>query len=450
MRSIAPLVTLLRASYATAIFACAALVIDYQNLADPAFCGTESGCFKVRASDLGRQISDKVHGMFGGATLPQVAIFIFLAVFALTFFLRTRRAVQVAALFGGIGAVAASLFIVAQVQIGALCPYCMIVDVSSIVGGLTAIALAFVTRGPPGDASTKEQERHESAVETGLANLMAGDHLIAWGVTGAVLAVVPFVWSHYPDNPPLPGPIAALQQPGKTTIVSFTDFQCPYCRGLYPVLKTAEQQPNVVLHRYMAPLDGHPGAMPAAEAYVCAPEEKREALAEALYGTPAETLTPEGIVALAGTVGVTDATALRTCMLDPATKTKIEGERSLFFEKLGGQGLPTTWVNRVMVKGNKPEAVLKAMSGSETALPIWSMFLTAAIAVLGAVFVSMRAAPASEPLPEKAPEPLPAGKKASKKTPKKSSKKREAPSTAAASPLEDDSESASEEDDSRG
>ena len=30
--------------------------------------------------------------------------------------------------------------------------------------------------------------------------------------------------------------IAALQVPGKITIVSFTDFECPFCRKLHPIL----------------------------------------------------------------------------------------------------------------------------------------------------------------------------------------------------------------------
>jgi uncharacterized membrane protein/predicted DsbA family dithiol-disulfide isomerase len=394
VRLFAPLVTLLRASYAAALFACGALVIDYQNIASPTFCGPESGCSKVRTSEAGKLIAEKVAGMFGGASLPQVALLLFVALLVYSFFLRSRRELAILTGISAIGGAIALALIVVQAMIHAICPYCMIVDGAALVAAGAAVGLLLGSRSTAERPSPKEAARHESLVGEKLGALMSGDHLIAWGFAGAVVVVTPFVWSHYPENPALPPAIQKLQEPGKTTIVSFTDFQCPHCRGLYPTLKSAEQAPNVSFHRYMAPLDGHPGAMPAAQAYVCSPEDKREALAEALYAADPKVMNPEGIVEIATSVGVQDATALRTCMLDPATKEKILAERSMFFDELGGQGLPTTWVNQTVVVGNKPDLVTKALRGPQVELPVWAMFVVAIATMLGATALSLRKSPA--------------------------------------------------------
>lgn len=391
----ARLVTVLRAGCAGAIFGSAALTVDYKNITDPAFCGVDSSCFKVRASDVGRAIAENVHAMFGGATLPQVAMVVFLALFAFTFFLRSMLEVRVMAAVSSLGALAAIALIVAQVKIGHLCPLCMIVDVSAIVLGGAGIALLFASRRKRGEKESVRQasdadEAHDKSVRERLAPLLAGDVVIPWAIAGAILTAAPFVWERYPDNPPLPGPIQALQTPGKTTIVSFTDFQCPHCRALFPVLKEAESKPDTVVHRYMVPLGGHPGATPAAQAYLCIAEDKREALAEELYKAKPEQLTPEGVVDLAAGTGPIDATAFRKCMTSIEVAAKIDGDKELFFDQLGGQGLPTTWVNGVMIRGNQPERVRQALRGSTMALPVWALYALAAVSILGAVAQSLR------------------------------------------------------------
>src|SRR6185436_6175530 len=89
----------------------------------------------------------------------------------------------------------------------------------------------------------------------------------------------------YPAVPPPPAEIAQEAIPGKVTIVSFTDFECPFCRKLHPVLDGLRDRHADRVHfvRKMKPLAGHPGARPAAEAWVCAPLGKRDAVAAALY-----------------------------------------------------------------------------------------------------------------------------------------------------------------------
>ncbi len=53
----AVLVTLLRLSLLAALFASAALYIEYQRAGDPAFCGVGSGCMAVRLSPYSRLLN---------------------------------------------------------------------------------------------------------------------------------------------------------------------------------------------------------------------------------------------------------------------------------------------------------------------------------------------------------------------------------------------------------
>ena len=66
------LVVVQRLALLAAILASAALIIDYQNIGDPTFCGADSPCFKVRASDLGKQLAGITAAV--GLTVPHVGV----------------------------------------------------------------------------------------------------------------------------------------------------------------------------------------------------------------------------------------------------------------------------------------------------------------------------------------------------------------------------------------
>jgi predicted DsbA family dithiol-disulfide isomerase len=83
---------------------------------------------------------------------------------------------------------------------------------------------------------------------------------------------------------PLRASVATAGFPSKgpanapVTIVEFSDFECPYCGGLYPTLKQVEknypQQVRVVYRQF--PLTNiHPYAQKAAEASLCANAQKK-------------------------------------------------------------------------------------------------------------------------------------------------------------------------------
>jgi thiol-disulfide isomerase/thioredoxin len=362
--SVARLLTLVRAFLAVAVFAASALVIDYENAGDPAFCGAESSCHKVRVSDVGSWIAEKLHGVQPGLKLPGLALGIFVGCIALSFFVKTplMRRAQAAVL--GVGAIVAGFFIYTQVRLSLYCAYCMVVDVATLAAFATASLAAL--RGAPNTPAARAATEVATDSST----------VLAWGAVVAVLTLLPFVWARYPDNPPLPKQLAALQEEGKVTVVSFTDFECPYCRKLHPTIEELEKREDVVVKRKMVPLDFHKGAMPTALVYVCAPAEKQDALAAKLYALDGKDMTLEGALKAAASVGIS-IELLADCISGGEGRSRVAADKSLFYDDLAGQGVPTTWVGATLVRGAAPERVMKAASraGASFSLPVWAMFV---------------------------------------------------------------------------
>lgn len=384
------LLTVARVALSASIFASAALVVDYQRPGDPAFCGIDSSCMKVRRSDLGLEMSEWIADHVArGLTLPHVALFLFLSVMAGTFFLRTKLHAYGMAVVSGLGALFAAFLIYAQQSIGVYCAYCMAVDVSMIVAAVATIALAVVVARAPKDLYS-DLDSLDRATDTPTT--------LSWGVAIIVLTSLPFIWSKYPvvpPNPPVPSAFEALAEPGKTLVVTFTDFQCPHCRKLHAETKDAMHRPDVKLHRFMVPLAFHPGAMPAALGYMCTPPDKQDAVAHELYTVPEEELTYDGVIAILERVGVDERAKLIDCFQSEETKKKIDADSKLF-DEVGAQGLPTTWVGATMTVGAQSAVVIDLLNRTAAPppvqLPVWLMFAAAGLVVAGCVVWSERRA----------------------------------------------------------
>jgi len=364
-------VLLLRLPLLVAIAASAALVVEYTNAGDPAFCGVTSGCFAVRMSPWSR--------LFGLAPLPSLGLAAYALLFGLTLVARRKsQHVLVASLAVPGGLFAAFLLWLQKTEIGAFCAWCVAVDLSAIVVAATSAWIAI--RAWKDESSVLLPQRR--SVTT------------AW-VTAAMLAVlVPFIWGRYPVEPPLPAVIQAEQSPGKVTIVGFTDFECPFCRRMHPVLHGVAEQygDRVNLVRKMMPLSGHPGAEPAALAYLCVPAAKREIVADQLYAADPGQLTREALPKLIAPTAGLEADALASCMKAPQTTADLERDKKLF-EELGGRGLPFTFVGKRVVLGFNPDRVEMAMTqelgGARLSLPLWSMFVVLGVAFLLAALVTL-------------------------------------------------------------
>lgn len=367
------LVILLRLSLLVAVAASAVLLVEHQNAGDPAFCGVGSGCFAVRMSPLSRPL---------GVPLPYVGLFAHAALLVGALLARTREHWKLLALASSAGAACAVVLLaVQQFVIGAFCVWCTIVDSASVVAAACAMLLFL--------RADAEARASKAPVPSTLRVLAASSaEVMLWGAAATLAVVLPFVWGLYPVIPPLPTGIAALQAPNKVTIVGFTDFQCPFCRKLNPDLMALKQKYEGRIHydRRMMPLQGHPGALPAAQAYLCTPEEKREAAASWLYQAPDDVLTTTGVLVIAGDLGL-DRAVLAKCMASPETAAALEKDKALY-QSLNARGLPLTYVGTRMVLGYDPErierSIVQEAKGESTSLP-----LSWLLATLGAVFLGV-------------------------------------------------------------
>lgn len=393
MRKVALLV-LYRLALLVALAASAALFVEYSHAGDPAFCGVGSGCLAVRMSPYSRLL---------GLPLPTLGLFAFVGLFLLALTARSltqHRVVAAASLLGGIFAV--YLIYLQATQIHAFCPWCVAVDVSSIVAAVLGVLIyAYVQQrgGPDLQAPLKrdagyrdgpEEQRGFASYEAEIAAFYRASLLLPWLAAGAAALFLPFVWGAYPVIPPPPAEIAALQVPGKVTIVSFTDFECPFCRALHPTMEAVAHDPaRIALVRKMMPLSGHPGALPAALAYLCAPEAKREQAAGLLYEMPDQTLTTKEIEAELGTKLGLEKEAFARCVAAPETRAQVDKDRDLF-TAVQGAALPLTYVGPRVILGYAADrvesAVAMELEGHRPSLRLSWMF-----ALLGVIYAAVAA-----------------------------------------------------------
>jgi uncharacterized membrane protein/predicted DsbA family dithiol-disulfide isomerase len=386
-----PLVLLLRLALVIAVAASAALIVDYQNAGDPAFCGVGSGCFAVRISPYSKLF---------GVPLPHIGLVAHAVLLGGSLLVQTREHIKTLALAASAGAACAVvLLLIQQFLIEALCAWCLAVDLASITAGVSAVLLATLAKKSGGDAARVEQTVTASGAEMG-----------AWGVAGALAIALPFVWGSYPVIPALAPAAEAIQAPGKVTILNFSDFQCPHCRKLHPKLVELKGKYEGRIHfdRRMMPLPGHPGALPAAKAYLCAPPDKREAAADWLYAASDDDLTPAGVLSMAGAVGMSPGD-LAACTASKETEAALATDKQLY-ESSGARGLPLTLIGRRVVIGNDPEriedAIQSEMEGLATSLRLEWLF-----AVLGVIFAGAAISTwlAKKNIGEPSPPDVPAG-----------------------------------------
>jgi protein-disulfide isomerase/uncharacterized membrane protein len=392
------LVLVLRLALVAAILASASLVVDYQNPGDPTFCGPGSGCAAVRNAPVTAQITEKLN-----IPLPQLGLAAYVALLVASLVARSLvYRITVAALAGAGALAAIALLYLQRVEIGAWCPWCVVVDVAAIVAGVCAVLLVTWARRDLEPAVPAEDDSRLKALSGvnygGRVPSAAGQEadntarpspegtrkntnpaLPAWSLTGVAAVVLPFVWGANPVVAPAHPDLVARFAPGKVLVVQFTDFQCPFCRKLHPVIEELRKEhgDRLVYDRRMKPLAMHPGAMPAAIAYLCTPEDKREAMTAALYEADDSALTPRGVALIAARLGL-DAAAFAACVESDGTKQRLREDTELY-ERLGPRGLPLTFVNaRTIVGFDEPKirrAVAVEASGGGVGLPTWALFV---------------------------------------------------------------------------
>jgi protein-disulfide isomerase len=149
-----------------------------------------------------------------------------------------------------------------------------------------------------------------------------------------------------PDGAPATGP-ATLP----VSIVEFTDYQCPYCHKAEATIERvlSQYQGKVRLVHMDFPLDGHPGALPAARAARCAAEQGKFWEFHRNLMTVPGMLDAADLDARAKKLGLENA-AFDSCLAsgrhDAAIRASVaEGDA------LGVNGTPAYFVNGRMLSG---------------------------------------------------------------------------------------------------
>jgi protein-disulfide isomerase len=318
----------LRASAVIAAAFSSAAAVDYYG-GGHAFCASGSGCDAVRHSALGQSI---------GLGLPAVGMLGFAAVALLSLSSRAsiRLLAKVAALTGA--AAGAVLLALQMAAVGSFCSLCVGVDLAAVVCGAAAWVML----------RDREQRRDGPAGSTAARSATILSLLLA--------LVAPIAWALWAPRE-VPAYIRSLGVAGKINVIELSDFECPYCRALHPVLEHALEPYADRVHfvRKPFPLPSHRHARDATRAYVCALEQDR-GKAEALAGELFEAPRPDATTAsrFAGILGL-DTVALDACVRAPATDARIDRE----MERIRGSdfhGLPTVWIGERVIEGFNAEA----------------------------------------------------------------------------------------------
>lgn len=319
-----------------ALVASAMLLVDYVRPA-PVFCQASGGCGAMKNTIFARPF---------GIPLPALGL-IGMFGLGLSVLVPGRAARTTQLVLSGVAGIVGVALLGVQASMGALCPYCAVVDGAAVALAGLSIARARFGWDPP-----------------------AGRLVPASVATGLLVAIgVPFVVGfqlragHGPSKD-LPEPIAEEMKRtprGKVTVVDFVDFECPFCRmtheDLTPVLE--RHKDRVRLARKHVPLRMHPHAMDAAKAGCCGETlGKGDEVADALFRAAPAELTPEGCERIAKEHGL-DVDRFRACVNDPATAARIEKDREAF-RAVMGHGLPTLWVDGAKLEGAQDRATLES------------------------------------------------------------------------------------------
>jgi predicted DsbA family dithiol-disulfide isomerase len=152
------------------------------------------------------------------------------------------------------------------------------------------------------------------------------------------------------------------------TIVEFSDFECPYCGGLYPTLKQVEknypQQVRIVYRQF--PLANiHPHAQKAAEASLCANEQNKFwEFHDSMFTNQSELSVPD-LKQRAVDLKL-DVPAFNQCLDSGRHNAAIQADIQEG-SRFGVTGTPAMFINGRLLSGNQPYAEIRDVIEDELA-----------------------------------------------------------------------------------
>ena len=178
----------------------------------------------------------------------------------------------------------------------------------------------------------------------------------------AVRLEAPRVAVEVPAGAPATGPAGA-----PVTIVEFTDYQCPYChRAQATIDQVMQRYPGKVrLVHLDFPLEGHPGAFPAARAARCAGDQGKFWEYHRGLMTEPGSLDDADLRGRASKLGL-DGSAFASCLASGRHDAAIQASLAQG-EGLGVTGTPAYFVNGRMISGARPiESFAEVIDGELT------------------------------------------------------------------------------------
>jgi len=150
------------------------------------------------------------------------------------------------------------------------------------------------------------------------------------------------------------------------TIIEFSDFECPYCGGLFPTLKQVENNyadKIRIVYRQFPLTNIHPHAQKAAEASLCAFEQQHFwEFHDSMFGNQRELSVPD-LKQRAVNLKL-DAAKFNECLDSGREAAAIqvdiqEGARA------GVTGTPALFINGRLLSGNQPYSGIKEVVDDE-------------------------------------------------------------------------------------
>jgi predicted DsbA family dithiol-disulfide isomerase len=244
---------------------------------------------------------------------------------------------------------------------------CVGADVSALAAG--ACALPLLRRAP----AWPDASAHTAAF---------------WHASLLLAAFAPLAWAVAPPRV-IPAYVRSLSVAGEINVIEFSDFECPFCRALHPVLSAAIAPYGTRVHfvRKSFPLPGHVHSREAARAYLCAGAQGRgDAMADWLFA--ADDVSAASCTREAAALGL-DLSQFVACVVDPATEATVARDAAAI-ESSDFRGLPTVWIGTQRILGYDRSAgaepyataLARSASGDDTRPRIAPLAVVALLALL--------------------------------------------------------------------
>ena len=164
------------------------------------------------------------------------------------------------------------------------------------------------------------------------------------------------------DIPDEDSPVFGNTKNPKLTIVEFTEFQCPYCSRIAPVMKELnEKYPDKIKFVYKHfPLSFHSNAKAAAASAIAAQKQGKFWEYRYALAPHSRELSDSTYLAIAKEIGLDVAKFQKDMVLDSAMEARIDKDFQLGV-KVGVQGTPNFYINGKRQDRFSPDLVEKML-----------------------------------------------------------------------------------------